>query len=583
MKQRVELFASGRARGRVACALLLLASVASAQEPPPAGPPPPEPPSAAEPLPDELWAELDAYAASLLAPFDVPGAAVALVRGGQIERVSAHGVRGVDDPVPVDGDTRFMIGSLTKSMTTTLAAALVSEGRLDWDEPVSGLLPDFAVSNPEWTPLVRMRDVLGHTSGVPRFDVMLFVDSDRPLELIARIADIPALAPPGERFDYQNQVFAVGGFALARAAGAANRSGDIARTYQRLMNRRVFRPLGMTRTTLDFDAAIRDDNHAAPHALDPATSVASPVSIGFERFTVPAAPAGGVWSSITDMARYLAMHVREGESVDGVRVVSAAELEETHTAQTVLEGSTGYGLGWGVSVGANGTVLAHAGGTAGFASQFVGLPSIDYGFVILTNSVDGGWFITAVARYLTELVFGLPHRGDADLLAGHAAQEAAFAGILAGLAPVDAESVADHLGRYERRVQVSHDGDDLVVETVYDALRFQRVPEAEGLFVCTTNFFVGALAQLATDEHGRRTLSLGFQLESGTLVNPLVVARLGDASPPRHPGHPHRRDGRRQASHERRTFDWNNLSGARRWSNARRPLDHHRRSWPGLD
>lgn len=573
MKQRAWMSALGHGWGRVGCALWVFASVASAQEPPAE---PPAPPGFA-PLSAELWAELDGYIASALVAFDVPGAAVALIQNGQVEHVGTYGVLGIDDPVPVDEETRFMIGSVTKSMTTTLAAGLVSEGRLDWDDPVSDYLPSFALSNPDWTPLVRVRDALGHTSGVPRSDLSLFVDFHRPLGLSASIADIPALAAPGERFEYQNQVFAVGGFALARAAGARNRDADIARTYERLMKRRVFQPLGMARTTFDFEAAIRDDNHASPHALDPVSLVASAVPIGFERFAVPAAPAGAVWASVEDMGRYFAMHLREGESVDGVRVVPAAELAETHTAQTVLDGSTGYGLGWGVSDTANGPLLAHGGGTAGFTSQVLGLTSLDFGMVILTNSANGIPFIGAVNRRLTDLAFGLPLRGDADLLATIAEQKAAFAELLAALAPVDAESVAAYLGRYERRLTVAHEAGALSIETLYGTLQFQSIPGLDGLFVCTTNFFVGVLAQLQTDEQGRATLSLGFGLENGALVDPLVASRLGDASPP----HPHRHH---RAGHEKHAADRLDLDTIRRWRHFHQHSDTHRRdAAPGLE
>jgi len=589
MKQRAWISAMGCVWGRVGCAIGLCASVASAQEPPtePPSEPAPPPPAPAQPPPllsDEAWAELEAYTESALVAFDVPGAALALIQDGQIQRVGTFGVLGVDDPAPVDEETRFMIGSVTKSMTTTLAATLVSEGRLEWDDPVSDYLPSFALSNSDWTPLVRIRDALGHTSGVPRSDLSLFIDFHRPMGLIESVADIPAVTAPGERFEYQNQVFAVGGFALARAAGARNRNDDLASTYERLMQRRVFNPLRMRRTTFDFQAAIRDDNHAFPHAMDAATAGAGSIAIGHERFALPVAPAGAVWSSITDMARYLAMHLREGVSVDGARLVSASALEETHTAQTVLEGSTGYGLGWGVSEGPLGKVLAHGGGTAGFISQVVGAPSVDYGWVILTNSIDGIRLVSAVGRHLSELVFGLPPQGDADLVAAHAEQEAGLAQFLSTLAPVDADSVADYLGRYERRLTLSHEADELVVGTVYGELRFKAVPEQEGLFFCTTNFLLGAPAQLATDEQGRAKFSIGFGVENGALVNPIIAARLGDERP-RHPGHPHGKPHGKPhgVAAAQRAFDWRQLANARRSNDAPDHLEFSRRfSGPGL-
>jgi hypothetical protein len=259
------------------------------------------------------------------------------------------------------------------------------------------------------------------------------------------------------------------------------------------------------------------------------------------------------------------MHLREGESVEGVQIVSPAELSETHTAQTVVDGSTGYGLGWGVAEGPAGTVLAHSGGTAGFASQVFGVPSLDYGWVILTNSVEGSTFITAVGRHITELVLGLPPIGDADLLAAHAAQKAAFAALAAAVAPVEAEAVADYLGRYEHRLTVSHEADELVIETVYGALQFKAVPELEGVFVCTTNFFLGVLAQFSTDDRDQVTLSLGFGLENDAVVNPLVAARLDSAPRPHHP----RRHQHQRAARELRAFDWHRLSSARRFRPAR--------------
>ncbi len=87
-----------------------------------------------------------------------------------LDHVGTYGVRGLRAPERVDRQTRFLVGSVTKPMTTTLAATLVSEGRLGWDDPVVDHLPSFALSQPEWSALVRLRDAFGHTSGVPRSD-----------------------------------------------------------------------------------------------------------------------------------------------------------------------------------------------------------------------------------------------------------------------------------------------------------------------------------------------------------------------------------------------------------------------------
>ncbi len=86
-------------------------------------------------------ADLDAYVASSMKTFDVPGMAVAIVKDGTILVAKGYGVRKLGDPTPVDEFTTFGIGSNTKAFTTAALATLVDEGRLSWDDPVYQRLP----------------------------------------------------------------------------------------------------------------------------------------------------------------------------------------------------------------------------------------------------------------------------------------------------------------------------------------------------------------------------------------------------------------------------------------------------------
>jgi CubicO group peptidase (beta-lactamase class C family) len=487
------------------------------------------------PLTPERWAELDAYIAAALRAFDVPGAAVALIQNGRVEHIGTYGVRGVLAPERVDRHTRFLVGSVTKAMTTTLAATLVSEGRLGWDDAIVDYLPSFALSQPEWSALVRLRDAFGHTSGVPRSDVELYLESSPPLELVQGVAALPVLAPPGERYEYQNQVFSVGGFAVVRAAGIRAESGALALGYERLLAQRVFEPLGMERSTASFGLALADDNHAWPHAFDGTTEAVAPVPIGFERAVVPVLPAGGVWSSIDDMARFFALHLREGQSLHGAPGFPEPELGETHTPQIVADGGSSYGLGWAVADTAIGTTLGHDGGSAGFTARVYGLPEHAFGLVILANRSGGMSFLDAVTQYAFELAYALPHAGDAERLAFEADANAAVSGLVAALAPIDPEAIVDYVGSYEQGFAVEQNGDDLAITTAYGDLSFRAVPGVGGTVLCVDGALAGLAAQFSTDERGQVTLSIGLaDFDAGALARPVVAARqLGAGHAPR--------------------------------------------------
>lgn len=487
------------------------------------------------PLSPERWVELDAYIASALRSFAVPGAAVALIQNGRVDHVGTYGVRGLRAPERVDRQTRFLVGSVTKPMTTTLAATLVSEGRLGWDDAVVDYLPSFALSQPEWSALVRLRDAFGHTSGVPRSDVELSLESSPPLALVHSVAALPVLAPPGERYEYQNQVFSVGGFAAVRAAGVRADSGALALGFERLLAQRVFEPLGMVRSTASFALALADANHAWPHAFDGTTEAVAPVPIGFEHAVVPVLPAGAVWSSIDDMAQFFALHLRDGKSLDGTPLFPQPELGETHAPQVVTEGGSSYGLGWAVAETAIGTTLGHDGGSAGFTARVYGLPEHAFGLVILTNRAGGMGFLDAVTQYAFELAYGLPHAGDAERLAFEAEANAAVGSLVAALAPVDPEAIADYVGSYEQGFAVELNGDDLAVTTAYGDLAFRAVPGVDGTVLCVDGALAGLAAQFTTDERGRATLAIGLaDFEAGMLARPVVVThQLGAAHAPR--------------------------------------------------
>ncbi|MCC6790998.1 MAG: beta-lactamase family protein, partial [Thermomicrobiales bacterium] len=276
-------------------------------------------------LTPELLAELEAYGEELLVRLEMPGASMAIVLDGEIVWTKGFGVTEAGGDTPVTADTQMMIGSTTKSMTTMMMATEVDDGLLAWDEPAVDILPEFQVADPELTQSITVRDLVCACTGVPRRDLeFIFNASELTAEdVIASLAEFEFFTDFGEAFQYSNQMVATGGYVAAAAAGGE--SGDLYDAYVAEIQERVFDPIGMESTTLDFDEIVAGDTAATPHGAV-LEGVYVPIDLSLEEMLIPVAPAGLAWSTANDMARYLITLLQEGVGPDGNRVVSAENL-----------------------------------------------------------------------------------------------------------------------------------------------------------------------------------------------------------------------------------------------------------------
>ena len=413
------------------------------------------------PLTGERRATFETYIADAIDRFGVPGASVAVVQAGEVVYSQGFGVKALGGTDPVTADTLMMIGSVNKSMTATMAATVVDDGWLSWDTPLVELLPQFVVADPLLTPRLTVADAFCACTGLPRRDLeLLFHFDDLPPDrLIAQVAELPLTAPFGERFQYSNQMFAMGGYAAAAAAGAA--PNDLYGGYQLVMRERLLNPIGMHRSTFVLDEVLASGDYAHPHATDldgNLQRVPLPVDA---RFPIPVAPVGALWSSARDVARYVQTELADGVAPDGTRVVSAENLARTRAPRVAIPPEPGiptlfsrsgnyYAMGWVVDTYQGQPVLSHTGGTLGFVSEVAFLPEADLGVVILTNGGQGaGPFNFAVQFRLLELLFDQPAEFDAMLDQALEAQVAQFADFRAQLGTVDLAAVAEYLGRYD--------------------------------------------------------------------------------------------------------------------------------------
>lgn len=365
------------------------------------------------PLTADFIAELEAYIETALDTYLTPGVAVAIVRGGEIVYANGFGVRNPEGD-PVTPETRMLIGSTTKTMTTLLMAQAVDEGAFTWDTPAVEILPSFAVADPDVTQRITMEHLVCACTGVPRRDLeMLFNANDLSAEeVIESLSTFRFFTGFGEAFQYSNQMVAAAGYLTALAEGGEY--GALYADYVALMEERIFEPLGMDSTTFSFEEAVTSDNVAQPYGMYLDFSF-EPIPFADEEFWLePIAPAGAAWSTVFDLANYMIMELNEGVTVDGTRIVSAENLAHTWQPQVPISAADDYGLGWIVSDLNGLKMLSHAGNTFGFTSEFAFLPEHDLGVVVLANqrvSLLPG----AIGMQLFEMLFEQPLTADAEL------------------------------------------------------------------------------------------------------------------------------------------------------------------------
>ena len=324
----------------------------------------------------------------------VPGTAVAVVQGGTVVFAEGFGVTSVDDPRPVTAETRFMIGSTTKSLTTLMMARLVETGRFAWSTPVTEVLTGFALADPDVTEKLQMRHTVGAGTGMPRRDTDLIfrMNGISAADRMAEMKDMMPTTGFGETFQYSNYLVAAGGYAAARAFTP---DGTLETAYERAMRELVFEPLGMARTSLP-PRNDRDADQAAPHALDLAGDIAA-IEPAMERFADAVAPAGAAWSTARDVARYVVLELAGG-----------AAPESRRQPQIKIGEKSSYGLGLILSEEQGLFVVSHGGNTLGFTSDMFFLPDKVVGAVVLTNMAAANAFVGAVRQRVFELFFAAP-------------------------------------------------------------------------------------------------------------------------------------------------------------------------------
>lgn len=359
-------------------------------------------------------ARIGACVEAFMDAFEIPGAAIVVVRPDQPDFLKPFGCRVLGEPARVDLDTRFAIASNSKAFLAACFAILVDEGRIGWDDPVLRYLPDFEMHDPVATNGMTIRDLLVHRSGLPlgAGDLAQVRRSYFTAEDVLR--SLRHFKPErGFRsgYAYDNCLYIVAGLVLKAVTGLA---------WSDFVAQRIFAPLGMASAVGD-PTLVRGGNVAGRHSrLGPPVIGMGPVVPVVPDETDVNGPAGGIVASPADMLAWLRVQLGRGSLPDGQRLWSETQAREMWWPQTIISSGPGpgadaphrtvmeaYALGWGVADFRGHRMMTHGGQLAGQVTRTALLPDDGIALGLYTNSSEAN-ALSALRYAILDILLGAP-------------------------------------------------------------------------------------------------------------------------------------------------------------------------------
>jgi CubicO group peptidase (beta-lactamase class C family) len=336
------------------------------------------PARAETPVHTRLDAALDQVRAMVAASPDAWGLSVTVTDREKTLMIATHGYADIDRRMPVTAETRFAIGSISKSFAAIALMQMADEGRFDPDAPIERYLPDFHPHSA--FPPITGRSLLTHSSGLPNY----LTDVASMRYLVAALDKIEPGYAPGDHFWYSNSGYQLLGYVAEHIDGLP---------YPLILQRRVLDRLGMTATSPQIDQRLRA---AMPKSYVRAADGSRQEAPWFPYL----AADGGIVSTAADMSRYARMLLARGVTPNG-RLISAAAFDRFATP--VLAG-----YGYGIEVLDHGRVLAHSGSIAGFQAYLNADLGRGFAVIFLANGPIDKTLRDRIVARLTKAAGGEP-------------------------------------------------------------------------------------------------------------------------------------------------------------------------------
>ena len=349
---------------------------------------------------------LNDFVDATAAGFGIPGAAAGVWIDGRAT-YACGGVTSQANPLQVDEDTLFLLGSVSKSYTATTVMRLVAEGTIALDAPARRYVPELRLADEQAAAEITVLNLLNHTSGL---DWGLILDTgegdDALATYVSRLADLEQIAPPGARASYSQAGYNLAGRIVEKVTGL---------TFERAVAALVLEPVGLANT---FYA--RDDVMTRRFVVGHNRRADGRMSIArLWRRARGDNAGGGLVSSVADQLRWARFHLGDGRAESGARVLPTEALHRMRQPTTVLRGSSlgdAIGIGWFLRDVGGVRTFGHGGSANGQFAELVVVPERGFAVASLSNAgPDGIPFNQAVVRWALETCLGVIDRDPEPL------------------------------------------------------------------------------------------------------------------------------------------------------------------------
>ncbi|MBJ7882379.1 serine hydrolase [Gelidibacter salicanalis] len=351
---------------------------------------------------DKRLKDLDKELNAVLEATKASGFSVAVVDGNKVIYAKGFGYSDYENKVPADANTLYAIGSSTKAFTSAILGQLRGEDKLSFDDSPLKYIPELKFYNDNLNNHVIIKDLMRHSTGLPRHDLSwyLFPSADKD-SLIQRIAYQEPFTGLRQEWHYNNFMFLTQGVLAEKITG---------QSWEDNIKSRFFEPLGMSRSQTLLSELLKTDNTAFGYELkkDKISKMDYYDISGMS-------PAGSIYSSANDMAKWLTMWINKGKYNDK-EILPETYITEAMSSQMVMSGAlpdedhpdmhmSNYGYGWMMTSYRGHYRVEHGGNINGFSASVAFYPSDNLGIVVLANQ-NASSVPSIVRNTIADKIFG---------------------------------------------------------------------------------------------------------------------------------------------------------------------------------
>jgi len=311
---------------------------------------------------------------------NTPGATFLISKNGNIIYEKAFGLANLELNVPMNTESVFEIGSMTKQFTAVSILMLMEDDKLNLDDEITKFIPDYPTNGNK----ITIHHLLTHTSGIKSYTSLKKLNAISkqdltPLELIDFFKNEPIDFVPGDKFKYNNSGYVILGYIIEKVSG---------QSYANFVEEQIFKKLNMTASQYASNSKVIK-NRASGYQDDEGYVNTREIS-----FTLTYS-SGSLMSNLSDMFKWQ-------EAIKSNLLISKKTTKKAFTNYTLNNGDhINYGYGWKIKTISNIQSFEHGGAIWGFKSMGVYLPDLDIYVVGLTNCLCNS--PTKVTREIAKL------------------------------------------------------------------------------------------------------------------------------------------------------------------------------------